>query len=209
MLENLKRIREPLAWVVLVVLAVELLVLVAQVLSYLNGGIGAEVALWAGLGMVAAWVPFLLAAVAAVVACHLAPALPRAGLLARVAAVVTTIGLVLGVGAGGYAMSTVPRMVDYLPALVSELPAVLLAALACVVFWALARPAPREADDLTEEEVAALEPPVDDDRPAPVWSREEAAGTAWRTADEAAAGRPGDWSIATPDEPEEPPTSRG
>ena len=207
MQENLKRIREPLAWVVVVALAGQLLALSTQLVWYVEGSSTPDIAFWAAQGMLLSWAPFLLAAVAAVWACHAAPSSPRAVPLATTAAVVATIGVGLGIGLGGYAVAASPTPLDYLAGALMDLPAALLGVVAVVALWALARPVAGEA--AAEAELPAqLEPAADDDRPAPVWRREEAAGTVWRTADEAAAGAPGSWSIATPDEPGEPDAPR-
>ena len=203
MQENLKRIREPLAWAVVVALAGDLVATAAQFVVLVEGESMADVTFWAAQGMLMSWAPFLLAAVAAVWVCQVAPASPRAVPLATTAAVVATVGVVAGIGVSGYTLAASETGLDYLPAVLMDLPGSLLALVLAVALWALARPVP-ETDGAAAELPAQPELAADDDRPAPVWSREEAAGTVWRTADEAATGAPGSWSIASPDEPEEP-----
>lgn len=206
MLENLKRIREPLAWAALGIVVLAILTSAAQVLLYVDLSDVVNHLYWAYSAQ-AGWSLFLLVLALAVWGCAVTPAIPRARLLATLSAWVGTlaVGLPLVVVAISMAGATPRFMPDLLPSALAVLPDTLLGVLAVVVLWALARREPEEWDEDEEDEVAAIAPaPEADAAPAPerptVWNRTEATGTAWRTADEAASGAPGTASLASPDE---------
>lgn len=212
MLDNLKRIREPLAWAVLGVVVLAVAIPAVQVLAYANLDDPALLA-YSAVAYLAGWSFLLVVLVAAVAVCAIEPAVPRAGVLASLAAWLATVavGLPLAALAVAAFLRQAPPGVD--PSVLGAVPEALLGVVAVAALWALARrgPGSDEIDQDVDAAAAGLPSapePESDDRPAVVWSRDDAAGTAWRTADEAAAGAPGSRSIATPDDPEPAPEPR-
>ncbi len=213
-MENLKRIREPLAWVLIVLATLRLLLIALQLWSLTTDP---------EMGALASWVfnvqtvdyGMAVAMVVAVVGCAASPAVPRVRRLALVAAWVATLTVLLPwlmvlysllVGPEA-SLSWVMESLEWLWLAVVRIVADAgLGVIAAIALWAVAL-APRgqvaeedEADGEIEAEpepVAADPDEIEAEHPT-VWKPGEATGTVWRTADEAAAGAPGTRSLHSP-----------
>lgn len=202
MVENLKRTREPLAWALIV------LVLLGMGLTgwRLVTGLGEPDATIFTVFSDAAlsWLNMSIAIplVIVVMLCSLiTPVSPRARVIAWVAAIVLTIGValtlvsnLLGMWASAYSVGVVLDVLGGLFDLAFK-------ALTAGALWVLIRgvrggqietPAPEVTGTVLEQEA-----------PASTWSRSSAAGTAWRTAADAAAGTPGQPRIEEEPKPED------
>lgn len=193
MIDKIKRMREPLTWAVIALVAANLVLGVVRLVLLLTLEKVPVFAAFQEIGLSLMNLSLVLALVGLVCTClFVAPATPRAPLVTRVAAWVLTIGvaltlvcMVLGVAASANAFTVVLEVFG-------GLLDVIIKALAAGSLWVLTRgvgagriePAPPQAE---------VEPPVPSagSEVPPVWKREEAAGAAWRTADEAATGSPG------------------
>jgi len=190
-MENLKRIRGPLAWGLIAATVVAMVLAVAQLVLFMDWTQDDSYLLWlAGIRLV----PYdlALALLAAAWAAASAPAVPRARAIAVSAAVVVTLGTLATLVQTVASLLDMQEPVELAAVLSGSALDLLIGLLATVALWALARPVPTAAPaevqasaDLAPE---AVEQP---EGPAPVWAPAEAVGTAWRTADDAAAGAPG------------------
>nr|WP_300145365.1 hypothetical protein [Propionicimonas sp.] len=195
MIENLKRIREPLAWAVIALVVANLVLGIVQLVVQLQQAVPVFEAFQA-IGSSLMNMSLVIAVVALVCTCFfIAPATRHAHAVTLVAAIVLSVGVVLtavctvlGVVAAGNAFGVVMEIVGGLLDL-------LLKALAAGALWVLLRGV--RAGRIDTAAPAAIEPaPAAADLPAPVeprttWQRGEASGAVWRTADEAASGAPG------------------
>lgn len=201
-MENLKRIREPLAWALITLSGLSLLMLILQFSMYL---LDSEVIFgWVlGLQTVDYGLTFALVAVAWV--CALAPAVPRARTIALVAAWVVALTTALP---WAFAVLSLLTPAGW-PAWISEWSSWQLMGLlyplvntgvgvvAAIALWALAR-SPEPAEDDVDEETEPADQGAAVDEPAgdpTVWRSDQATGSVWRTADEAATGAPGTTSL--------------
>lgn len=207
-MENLKRIREPLAWALIAVTAAALLLNAIQLAAYLVEA-NPEVMVGWIFSLQTADYALLLGLVAVAAGCALAPVVPRARTIARVAAWLAALSVALPVGFAVFALLAWPVTWSIasssfspwvLVAMLYPLMNVTIGTLAAVALFALARP-PREDDAAAVEDgpgpadrAESSDDPADDDHPT-VWKPAEASGTVWRTADEAAAGIPGARSL--------------
>jgi hypothetical protein len=198
MIENLKRIREPLAWAVIVLVAANLVLGIVQLVVQLQQAVPVFAAFQA-IGSSLMNMSLVIAVVALVCTCFfIAPATRHAHAVTLVAAIVLSIGVVLtaictvlGVVAAGNAFGVVMEIIGGLLDL-------LLKAIAAGALWVLLRGVRAGRIDTAAPAVpAVIEPaPAPADLPDPVeprttWQRGDASGAVWRTADEAASGAPG------------------
>lgn len=194
-MERVQRWREPAVVVVVVVLLVRLGLVAAFAVSAARvGGSGAPEAAQLAMRHLADPTPYVVLA-ALVLACHLRPVTAHARMLAVLALVVSTVGLllVLGLTVAAPAGSAAPfgqlDLADRLAGVVLPLLAVLLIGLLA------ARPREAAAKQPALSESAgevAPEPaePAPDPALQPTWEPDAAAGAAWTTAGDAASGRP-------------------
>ncbi len=214
-METLKRMREPLAWAMVALTALELVLVVLQMLLYGdfmvldNGEVDGGTVISYLLSAQTVDYALLFGLTLAVWGCALAPATARARTVALAAAWLATLVV---------AAPWIAAVISFLdwPArgagislrwdwwTVSSLlyPLVYTGAgvVATVALWALARRPQDDAPDDEEQDedelaleagdAAADEPEPEDEQPT-VWKPAEAAGAVWRTADEAASGAPG------------------
>lgn len=207
MIENLKRIREPLAWAVIALVVANLGLGIAQLVLQLQQEVPVFEAFSAISGSLMN-ISQVIAVVALACLCFfIAPATPRARLVTLVAAWVLSVGVLLtgvafalGVVAAGTAVGVVLEIIGGLLDL-------LLKAVAAGALWVLLRgvsagridtAAPAPAVEPLPGQSALPEPAAPEQRTT--WGRGEAAGAVWRTADEAAAGAPGAARMPTPGE---------
>ena len=207
MIENLKRIREPVAWAVVAIIAAGLVLGIVRLVMLLTLERVPVFAAFQEIGMSLMNVTLVVALIALVCAClFLAPATPRALRLASVGAVVVGVGavlqlvcMVLGVAASANAFAVLMEIIGGVLDVSFKF-------LGAGVLWVLHR-----GVDAGRLETAPPAPPRTEvalAQPAtpPVWRSDEATGTAWRSANEAAAGaRPG--GSAVPSEPVAPSVS--
>lgn len=211
-MENLMRIREPLAWTMVVLSALMLAYQAIQITWYLIASVewypvGDSVRPPLSISWIFGWqgvdYALMLALFVAVAGCWFAPVIQRARTIALVAAWVTTvtvampwvvIALTLLVSPAS-ALNTMGPWEWWMPlGLLHPLITTGVGVVAAVALWALARrPAgPEESEDESDAEAGPAEP--DAEKPT-VWKPAEATGTVWRTADEAASGAPGSRSL--------------
>lgn len=209
-MENLKRIREPLAWVLIGLLALVALLLSVQLAWSLVESEGGLFASYNWLFVVqSSDETLVLAVVAAVAGCAARPAVARARAIALIAALVATLSFVLPLVFGVLSMM---RWLPETEMLLAEPtwwltltmlypPAQTgLVLIAAIVLWVLAaKPRVRSGEATSDEAASEDQESEADDDPAAgpelenpsVWQPSEATGAVWRTADEAAAGAPG------------------
>ncbi len=197
-----RRIREPLAWAVVGLVAANLILGVVRLVLLLSLDKVPVFAAFQEIGLSLMPLSLVLALVALVCSClFLTPATPRAYLLTRVSAWVLAIGvglavvcMLLGVAASANAFTVV---LEIFGGLID----VLIKALAAGSLWVIIRGvgAGRIETAPPAESQGEREAPVTTATEVPtVWKRDAAAGAVWRTADEAAAGSPGAASIGSP-----------
>ncbi len=189
MIDNLKRIREPLAWVALVAVTGGLVLGVVQLVLLQARDKVPVFSAFQSIGLSILNLPLVLALLALVCLClFMAPATRHAVLVTRLAAIVTSVGtllqlvcMVLGVAASANAFGV---LMEILGGLLD----VLVKAVAAGALWILLRGVGAGRLEVAPgaAPAAALEPT--EPRAQPVWRPEQATGTAWRTASEAAAG---------------------
>lgn len=203
MIDNLKRIREPLTWAVIAVVAANIVLRIVQLVLLLQQGAPVFEALQ-DIGSSLLNLTLVVVVVALVCACFfIAPATRRAILVTRVAAGVLTVGVALTLGSMlGVLASANALGVAF--ELIGSLLDLILKALAAGALWVLVRGIHAGRIDTAP----AAEPPVLEPVPEPeveenptVWKRNEAAGAVWRTADEAATGATGASRLPTPEAP--------
>ncbi len=191
MIDNLKRIREPLTWAVIAVVAANIVLGIVHLVVQLQQSTPVYEA-FQEIGSSLMNLTLVVAVVALVCTCFfIAPATRNALLVTRVAAGVLSVGVVLTLvcSALGVAASANPLGVAF--EIVGTLLDLILKALAAGVLWVLMRGV--NAGRIDTAAPAALPAPVEAEPEATadvptVWQRSEASGAVWRTADEAATG---------------------
>ncbi len=192
MIDNLKRIREPLTWAVIAIVAANIVLGMVHLVIQLQQSAPVYEA-FQEIGSSLMSLSLVLAVVALVCTCFfIAPATPHALLVTRVAAGVLSVGVVLTLvcSAMGVAASANPLGVAF--EIVGTLLDLILKALAAGVLWVLMRGV--DAGRIDTAAPAALpalveaEPVTTTEDVPTVWQRGEATGAVWRTADEAATG---------------------
>jgi hypothetical protein len=204
MIDNLKRIREPLTWAVIAVVAAYLVLGMVQLVLQLQQGMPVFEVLQ-DLGSSLMNMTLVVVVVALVCTCFfIAPATPHALLVTRVAAIVLSVGVLLTLVCSMLGVVASANPVGVAFEIVGSLLDLILKALAAGALWVLVRgvhagridtapPAPPVVLDPVEAEPVEENPTV--------WKRDEAAGAVWRTADEAATGAKGAARLPTPEAP--------
>lgn len=228
MIENLKRIREPLTWAVIALLLANIVLGIVELVVQLQQSVPLFEAFQA-IGGSLMNISLVIAVVALVCTCFfIAPATRHARAVTIVAAVVLSVGVLLTLVS--YVLGAVSadnafgKVVEILGGLLD----LALKALAAGSLWVLLRgvsagridtaaPAvPGTVDSPAELGEAAAAGQTDDasSGQSTTWARSEATGAVWRTADDAAAGAPGatrmpagDLTAVFRDDPADPPTS--
>lgn len=217
MLENVKRIREPLGWTLLAIVVATLAVGVAQAVGFITGDVAASPdANWSlSIGFLALSLvpyPLVLALLAVVCSCFLAPATPRALLLGRVSVWVLTVAGVAALAGVIYGVRAMAGFGQSVPLdLVASALGLVAALAATVALWVVVwRGGEADEPEVQAALPAAAEEPAEEVAQTPtVWKRPEAAGTAWRTAAEAASGAPGSRYLASDEEDDGEPSDPG
>ena len=191
MVENLKRTREPVAWALIVLVLAGMGLTGWRLVTGLAEPDATIFTVFSDAALTWLNMSIAIPLVIVVMLCSLiTPVSRRARVIAWVAAIVLTIGVVLtlvsnllGMWASAYSVGVVLDVLGGLFDLAFK-------ALAAGSVWVLIRGV----------RGGQIETPVD----APTWSRSTASGTAWRTAAEAAAGAPGRPRIDEEPKPEQP-----
>lgn len=196
MVENVLRLREPAAWIVVGVTAVSIvLAFVRFVLALTRGGVGLWVAAQ-DVALQAMSLTQVLAIVALVIACVFHAPVARAPRLVLAAATVVTVGTlftavgaILGVSASAGALAA---MLEVLGGVLD----IVLKSVGAVTLWLIHRG--MRAGRILVTSAVATEP---DELPAespvaPTWTPDAAAGTVWTSASDAASGaQPSGWGV--------------
>lgn len=201
MIENLKRLREPLTWVVLALVVAGMGLNVWRLVSALGAMPIPEAAQLVGGDWLNITVALLLAVL--VLSCWLAsPATPHAALLTKVAAIVLSVGVVLTALSVVFGMWASALGVGVVLDVLGGLLDVVFKGLVAGTLWVFLHGvrAGRIETAPTQVEQADTAGPVDG-QPS-TWSSDAAAGTVWWTAADAAAGAPGHDRMPETEEPE-------
>lgn len=206
MIDNLKRIREPLAWALIVLIVANLLLGVAKLVQQAQAAVVPLFEAFQQLGTSLLNLSAVIALILVLCTCFfIAPATPRARQLTLISAWVLTAGvvltlicLILGAMSAGSAFG---RTLEIVGAALD----LLLKMVATGAVWLLlsgvragridtAPPAPPAPAPVVSESEAQPSPAA----PKQIFGRGRSVGAAWRTADEAAQGAPGSARIEAP-----------
>ena len=192
MIENIKRFREPFTWAVVAVLLGGLVLGVIQIWLQVASGAPLLGTLQSLAGdLMNLTVVFAL--VGLVCTCLFAtPATRDALLVTRVAAGVVSLGVLLTLVANLLGLFAGTDTLDIAVDLIGGLLDLVLKALAAGALWLLARGVSAGRIEPAAELAAVEDQPLRETPAQPTtWRREEAVGTAWGSAAEAASGQPG------------------
>lgn len=205
MIENLKRIREPLTWAVIAVVAAYIVLGMIQLVIQLREAVPVFEA-FQEIGTSLMNMTLVLAVVVLVCTCFfITPATRNALLVTKVAAWVLTIGVALTLVCSMLGVAASANVMVVIFEVIGGLLELLLKAVAAGSLWVLLRGVHSGRIDTAPaaEAIAAVAdptpPPSATDLPATTWQRGEATGAAWRTADEAASGAPGALRMPAPE----------
>lgn len=189
MLDNLKRIRQPVTWAVLLIICASIVLGVVRLVLLLQGDTPLFDAFQA-IGTSVISLALVLAQVALVCAClFVPPATRNAVLLAKLSAWVIAIGTLIQLVCLGLGLAASPNVFGVIMEVLGGLLDSTLKAVAAGALWVLVKGVKSGRLDLAPapavpEIVAAPEQP----KTQPVWSADQASGTAWRSARDAASG---------------------
>lgn len=210
MVENLKRIREPITWAVIAIVAANIVLGMVRLVLQLVADVPVPIA-FAEIGASLMNVSLVLAVVVLVCICFfIAPATRHALLVTKVAAWVLTIGVALTAVCWGMGIAASANTLSVVFEFLGGFLDLLIKALAAGSLWVLVRGVNAGRIDTPSPALPELAPakPADVEVAKPeaatTWQRGEAVGAVWRTADEAAAGAPG--AMRIPREPADPET---
>ncbi len=198
MIDNLKRIREPLTWAVIVLVAANLVLGIVELVLQVQRAVPLFEAFEA-LGGSLLNLSLLIAVIALVSTCFfITPATRHARLITLVAAIVVSVGVVLTLVS--YVLGAIAaddpfgRVLEIIGSLLD----LLLKLVGAGALWVLLRGVTAGRIDTAPAapalEAGAETPAQADEavaQPRTTWPRDEAAGAVWQTADDAAAGAPG------------------
>jgi hypothetical protein len=207
MIENLKRVREPLSWLAIGLTVLGMGLTVWRLVTALN-----EMTVFAAFQEVGSgWlnISIALLLVVLVLSCSLvAPATPRALLLARVAATVLSVGVALTLISALMGMWASAAGIGVVLDVLGGLLDVAFKAITTGAIWVFLRGVKAgriETASPSAVSPSAVEPagpPGDAVAPTPTtWARNEAAGAVWWTAADAASGAPGRDKMPENEEP--------
>ncbi len=196
MIENLKRVREPVAWAILAVIVASMALSIVSLARQVSAVDARDTvfAVFAAIASNSMNLTLVFSLVAMVCVClFIAPATAHAVGLARAALVVVSLGTLLTVVATGLGVAASAGIAGIVFELLGGILDLALKVVAVGVLWVIHRAVStgRMATPAAPVE-AAPEPPLPSRaiEPAtpPVWRADAAAGTVWSTAAEAAAG---------------------
>lgn len=196
MIDNLKRIREPLTWAVIAIVAANLVLGIVRLTLALQQEVPVFTA-FQEIGSSLMNLTLVVVVVALVCTCFfISPATRHALLVTRVAAWVLTIGVLISLVCSMLGVAASANTLGVVFEVVGSLLDLILKGLAAGALWVLMRGVDAGRIDTAVVVVAEAGEPVPAIEVTPtVWQRSEATGTAWRTADEAASGAPGSVSL--------------
>ncbi|HVK44893.1 MAG TPA: hypothetical protein VM429_08310 [Micropruina sp.] len=211
MLENLKRIRQPVTWAVLVIIGASLVLGVVRLSILVFWDKTQVFAAFQEIGSSIMSLSLVIALVLLVCAClFVTPATPQAIRLAKLSAWMIGIGtalqlicLILGLAASANAFGLIMEILG-------GLLDIALKGVAAGVLWVLVRGVKSGRLDMASP-VPEVEAPVQAPGTVPVWRPEQATGTAWRSARQAASGARPDAGAVSDQSPEsrpDPPAER-
>ncbi|MFT3833908.1 MAG: hypothetical protein QM711_11405 [Micropruina sp.] len=210
MLENLKRIRQPVTWAVLAVICASQLLGVTRLVLLVVQQHEPVFDAFQGIGQSIMSLSLVIALVGLVCAClFVPPAAGNAVRLAKLSAWAIAIGtalqlvsLIMGLAATANAFGVIMEILGGLLDIV-------LKAVAAGVLWVLVRGVRSGRLDMAPAVVEVTAPePAEAPRTPPVWQPEQASGTAWRSARDAASGARPDIGAVPADAAEELPTAK-
>lgn len=211
MLENLKRIRQPVTWAVLAIICAGQLLGVTRLVLLVVQEHQPVFDAFQGIGQSIMSLSLVIALVGLVCAClFVPPATGNAVRLARLSAWAIVIGTLLQLISLILGLAATPNAFGVIMEILGGLLDTALKAVAAGVLWVLVRGVRSGRLDMAPAavELATPEPP----RTPPVWQPEQASGTAWRSARDAASGaRPDIGAVpseASQEAPEPRPESR-
>lgn len=206
MLDNLMRLREPAAWIVVAVMAVNIVLAVVRFVLALGSGGTPFSAAAQNVALGAMGLTSVLAIVALVFACVFHSPVPGAGRLVAAAATVVTIGTLLTVAGALLGLPASAGALAVVLEFLGGLLDIVLKVVAAVTLWLIHR-----GMAAGRIQVAPVNPPVltAPDAPAdgeasghktgqagPTWTPDAAAGTVWTSASDAATGaQPSGWGV--------------
>ena len=197
MLDNLKRIRQPVTWAVLVIICASQVLGIVRLTLLVFWEKTQVFAAFQEIGQSIMNLSLVIVLVALVCAClFIPPATSRAITLAKTSAWVVGIGTLLQLICLGLGLAASANAFGVIMEILGELLDIALKAVAAGVLWVLVRGVKSGRLDLAPSAASASSAPEAPEN-APVWRAEQATGTAWRSAREAASGaRPDAGAVA-------------
>ncbi|MFT3861761.1 hypothetical protein [Micropruina sp.] len=187
MLENLKRIRQPVTWAVLVIICVSLVLGVVRLTQLVFWEKTQVFAAFQEIGQSIMNLSLVLALVALVCTClFIPPATRRAITLAKLSAWVVGIGTLLQLICLALGLAASANAFGVIMEILGGLLDVSLKAVAAGVLWVLVRGVKSGRLDLAPAVPPAVAAP--EAKAQPLWRADQATGTAWRSARDAASG---------------------
>lgn len=191
MLENLKRLREPAAWITLAVTATSIVLALIRFGVELSTGTGFPAAAQ-NVALTSMNLTFVVVLVALVWACvFVEPPTPRSAQLVTLSAVVVTVGTLLTLLGSLLGLAASAGVLGVVLEFLGGLLDIILKGVGAVTLWLVHRGLqggriPRAEGAVTPAIEEVAEPPR-----APItWSADAAAGSVWTSASDAAAGAP-------------------
>lgn len=197
MIENLKRLREPVAWIVIVVTAASIVLAVVRFgIEVASLGVSVPVAAQT-MSLSVMNLTFVVLVVALAWACvFVAPAVPRARALVGWSALVVTLGTLLTlVGAIG-GLATAETAVAAVFGFLGGILDIVLKGVGTVTLWLMYRGV-RGGRFQAKAAVGATAPSPGLEHPPTTWAPGAATGAVWSSASDAAAGAPAS-AVGTP-----------
>ncbi len=197
MLDNLKRIRQPVTWAVLVIICASQVLGIVRLTLLVFWEKTQVFAAFQEIGQSIMNLSLVIVLVALVCAClFIPPATTRAITLAKTSAWVVGIGTLLQLICLGLGLAASANAFGVIMEILGGLLDIALKAVAAGVLWVLVRGVKSGRLDLAPSAASASSAPEAPEN-APVWRAEQATGTAWRSAREAASGaRPDAGAVA-------------
>jgi hypothetical protein len=191
MIESVKRIREPFTWAVVAVLLAGLVIGLVRIVLDAGSKLPLLAALQASGGdLMNLTVVFAL--VGLVCTClFVAPATRNALLVTRVSAVVVSLGVAVSALVDVLGLFGAPDALTVAMDSLGGLLDLVLKAMAAGALWLLARGVSAGRIEPAESVTTAEESVITPGPAAVSWRREDAVGTAWGSAADAASGQPG------------------
>ena len=193
MIENLKRVREPVTWTILLAIVASMALSVVSLVRQVSGPEAREAvfAAFASIASNAMNLTLVVSLVALVCLClFIAPPTPHAVGLARAALIVVSLGTLLTIVATALGVAASAGVAGIIFELLGGLLDIALKSAAVAVLWVIHRAVSAgrlAAPPAIEQEEPLPTRAIIPDAP-PVWRPTEATGSVWATAADAAAG---------------------